>query len=759
MKYTKLIVSLGLLLLVLTATAQRPALIPQPARVEWGTGEFVLPKGATVSCENAQLRPAATYLGEMLAKATGYKVSQRKSKGTIQLALSATGKEGSYTLRVHKDGVRIEGNTYRGVINGIATLRQLFAREIESSAVVADKRWTLPYASIADEPRFDWRGMELDCSRHFFTKEEVKSLLDVLALYKIDRFHWHLTDDQGWRIEIRKYPLLTDNGAWRTFNNQDSVCMARAKVEDNPELEIQPSKIRRNAAGQEQYGGYYTQQDIREVVAYAAVRGIEVIPEIDMPGHSLAAIANYDGLSCFKQTGWGRLFTTPMCPGKDTMLDFCKDVWREVFALFPSKYVHIGGDEVDMKNWKACPDCQKRMKENGLSTEPQLQAWFNHYMEQFFNVNGKEMLAWDEVIEGGLTPNTAIMWWRSWKPQAPKQATSHGNHFICTPNREFYIDYQEDQYSIPKIYAFDPLGGGLTDAEKALVLGVQGNLWTEWVPSFDRMWYQAFPRMIAVAELGWSRPEVMDLQDFQRRLVAHYARLQLLGVKYRIPDLTGFYHTNVFIGKGQVSLQCQDPSAVIRYTTDGSIPQADSKVYAGPFTVSETTDFTFRTFTKEGRKGDLVKASWVSEDFAPAVSMASVKPGLRAAWYDYAGADCAGIDKAKLNGHYEIAEVAIPKEASGNIGLIITGYVEIPADGIYTFALLSDDGSYLKVDGKMVVDNDGEHSAREMTGQHAMRQGLHPLYVRYFDHNGGQLCLRVLDKDGKEVKVRYFMKK
>lgn len=759
MKYTKLIVSLCLLLLVLTATAQRPALIPQPVKVEWGTGEFVLTKNATISCESAQLRPAATYLGEMLGKATGYKMGQKKTKGTIQLALSAMGKEGSYTLRVHKDGVRIEGNTYRGVINGIATLRQLFTREIESSAVVADKRWTLPYVSIADEPRFDWRGMELDCSRHFFTKEEVKALLDVLALYKIDRFHWHLTDDQGWRIEIRKYPLLTDNGAWRTFNNQDSVCMARAKAEDNPELEIQPSKIRRNAAGQEQYGGYYTQQDIREVVAYAAVRGIEVIPEIDMPGHSLAAIANYDGLSCFKQTGWGRLFTTPMCPGKDTMLDFCKDVWREVFALFPSKYVHIGGDEVDMKNWKACPDCQKRMKENGLSTELQLQAWFNHYMEQFFNANGKEMLAWDEVIEGGLTPNTAIMWWRSWKPQAPKQATSHGNHFICTPNREFYIDYQEDQYSIPKIYAFDPLGGGLTDAEKALVLGVQGNLWTEWVPSFDRMWYQAFPRMIAVAELGWSRLEVMDLQDFQRRLVAHYARLQLLGVKYRIPDLTGFYHTNVFIGKGQVSLQCQDPSAVIRYTTDGSIPQADSKVYAGPFTVSETTDFTFRTFTKEGRKGDLVKASWVSEDFAPAVSMASVKPGLRAAWYDYAGADCAGIDKAKLNGHYEIAEVAIPKEASGNIGLIITGYVEIPADGIYTFALLSDDGSYLKVDGKMVVDNDGEHSAREMTGQHAMRQGLHPLYVRYFDHNGGQLCLRVLDKDGKEVKVRYFMKK
>lgn len=759
MKYSKLIVSLCLSFFGMTVMAQRPALIPQPVKVEWGTGEFVLPKGATISCESAQLRPAADYLQQMMGRATGYKLSRKKSRGTIQLALSAVGKKGSYTLRVHKNGVRIEGNTYQGVINGIATLRQLFAREIESPAIVADKRWTLPYVSITDEPRFDWRGMHFDCSRHFFTKAEVEALLDVLALYKIDKFHWHLTDDQGWRVEIKKYPLLTDNGAWRTFNNQDSTCMARAKAEDNPELEIQPSKIRRTAAGEQQYGGYYTQQDIREIVDYAAVRGIEIIPEIDMPGHSLAAIANYDGISCFKKTGWGKLFTTPMCPGKDKMLDFCKDVWREVFGLFPSKYVHIGGDEADMKYWKECPDCQKRMKENGLTTEPQLQTWFNNYMEQFFNANGKEMLAWDDVIEGGLTPTSTIMWWRSWKPLAPKQATSHGNRFICAPNKEFYIDYEEDKNSIPKIYAFNPLGGGLTDAEKGLVLGVQGCLWTEWVPTFERMWYQAFPRMIAVAELGWSRPEVMNLQDFQHRLAGHYDRLHLLGVNYRTPDLTGFYNTNVFTDRGEVNLQCQDPSAVIRYTTDGSIPQADSKLYTGPFAVTEPIDFTFRTFTKEGRKGDFVKASWIREDFAPSVSMPSVKPGLKAAWYDYDGADCAGIDKVKLNGYYDAPEVSIPQEASGNIGLIITGYVEVPADGIYTFALLSDDGSYLKVDGKMVVDNDGEHSAREIIGQHAMKRGLHPLYVRYFDHNGGQLRLRVLDKNGQEVKVNYFTEK
>ena len=737
------IITLGLLLMAnAMCFGQNQAIIPVPNVTEWHEGTFVINTKTTIGTNVAALRPAAEYLCGVINKETGLKLKTKKSaKASIVLALSNEGKEGSYRLHIDKKGVRIEGCGYAGVVNGIATLRQMMPE--------------LRYADIKDEPSFDWRGMELDCSRHFFSKDEVKELLDVLAFYKINKFHWHLTDDQGWRVEIKKYPLLTEKGGWRTWNNQDSVCFNRAKKEDNPDLIPDAKKTRKLADGTVEYGGFYTQQDIREIVEYASVRGIDVIPEIDMPGHSLAAIANYDGLSCFPQIGWGKLFTTPLCPGKDKVLAFCKDVWKEIFEIFPSKYVHIGGDEVDMKNWKKCPDCQKRIKEHNLKDEHELQAWFTHDMEKFFNANGKTMIAWDETVQGGLSATQTVMWWRSWAPNAPKETTSHGNNLICTPNGEFYLDYDEDGKSIGKIYNFNTELDGLSAEEQQRVLGVQGNLWTEWVPTRERMFHMAFPRMIAVAELGWSSKENKCLDDFKTRLSKHFALLQKMNVTYRIPDLTGFYNTNVFVDEAKVKVNCADPSAVIRYTTDGSIPQNDSKLYTGEFTIDKTTDFTFRTFDTNGRKGDMTKCRFIKEEMAPAVAGNDLKPGLSAEWHEYTGADCAGIEAAPVNGCYEVSEVAIPDSVSGNIGLIITGYIEVPADGIYTFALLSDDGSYLKLDGNMVVDNDKEHSPREVIGQHAMKKGLHQLYVRYFDHNGGQLRLNVFDQNGNKVNVNY----
>ena len=737
------IITLGLLLMAnAMCFGQNQAIIPVPNVTEWHEGTFVINTKTTIGTNVAALRPAAEYLCGVINKETGLKLKTKKSaKASIVLALSNEGKEGSYRLHIDKKGVRIEGCGYAGVVNGIATLRQMMPE--------------LRYADIKDEPSFDWRGMELDCSRHFFSKDEVKELLDVLAFYKINKFHWHLTDDQGWRVEIKKYPLLTEKGGWRKWNDQDSVCFNRAKKEDNPDLIPDAKKTRKLADGTVEYGGFYTQQDIREIVEYARVRGIDVIPEIDMPGHSLAAIVNYDGLSCFPQVGWGKLFTTPLCPGKDKVLTFCKDVWKEIFELFPSKYVHIGGDEVDMKNWKKCPDCQKRIKEHNLKNEFELQAWFTHNMEKFFNENGKTMIAWDETISGGLSATQTVMWWRSWAPNAPKETTSHGNNLICTPNGEFYLDYDEDGKSIGKIYNFNTELDGLSAEEQQRVLGVQGNLWTEWVPTRERMFHMAFPRMIAVAELGWSSKENKCLDDFKTRLSKHFALLQKMNVTYRIPDLTGFHNTNVFVDEAKVKVNCADPSAVIRYTTDGTIPQNDSKLYTGEFTIDKSTDFTFRTFDKNGRKGDMTKCRFIKEDMVPAVDCKDLKPGLSAEWHEYTGADCAGIEAAPVNGCYEVSEVAIPDSVKGNIGLIITGYIDVPADDIYTFALLSDDGSYLKLDGNMVVDNDKEHSPREIVGQHAMKKGLHHLYVRYFDHNGGQLRLTVYDQKGNKVKVDY----
>lgn len=735
------------------AFAQKPAIIPVPNTMSVHDGTLALTQKTTISCSDKSLRPAAEYLAATLRRATGYRVALTKKNGTMRLALSGTGKPGAYTLDVNKAGVDIKGADYQGVVNAIATLRQLLPADVESREVVS-RTWAMPCVSVVDEPRFQWRGMMLDCSRHFFTTDEVKRLIDVLSLYKIDRLHWHLTDDQGWRIEIKKYPLLTTKGGWRKFNNQDSICIRRAAKEDQPALQLQPSKIRRAADGTEEYGGFYTQDDIRSIVAYAAQRGIEIIPEIDMPGHSLMAINNYDGLSCFKQTGWGPTFSTPMCPGKDTMLEFCKNVWSEVFKLFPSKYVHIGGDEVDMTNWKKCPDCRKRMSDNHLATEPQLQTWFNHYMERFFNANGKKMIGWDEIIDGGLSDSSTVMWWRTWSRLAPKNATSHGNDLICSPNTQCYLDYQEDSKSLPNIVAWDPLAG-LDAAERQHVLGVQGNMWTEWVPTMQRMWYQVFPRVIALAEKGWSRDGDMTLDGFRNRLVAHFERLNTLGVTYRIPDLTGFHATNVFIGKGEVRLGCLDPEAVIRYTTDGSVPQATSARYEGGIAVDRDTEFSFRTFGNDGRKGDVFKAKYIKGDFKPACGMVTSGDGLQCKWYDYPGNDCAGIDKTPLLKEFHTDGVLIPEECKDNIGLVFEGYIEVPADGIYTFYLLSDDGSWLKIDNDMVVDNDGAHSPREIVGQAALKKGLHKLDARYFDHNGGQLRLVVKDSADNAVKVRY----
>ena len=775
-----LLITLLLAISTLTASAQqKPSFIPQPDDIAWMEGSFLVNKKTSISTESATLRPAAEYLSYILVKATGYEPRLKKRGGTIHLALSDQMAAGSYMLNVTPKLITLTGADYQGIVSGISTLRQMLPETLREGLV------PLPCCKILDAPRFQWRGMELDCSRHFFTKEEVMELLDVLALYKINKFHWHLTDDQGWRIEIKKYPLLTERGAWRVPNNQDSICMRNAARQDNPDLQLPKKHF--NSRGE--YGGYYTQDDIREIVAYARQRGIDVVPEIDIPGHSLCAIDNYEGLSCTERTGWGQFFTTPLCPGKDRVLEFCKDVYREVFELFPYHYVHLGGDEVDMSHWKRCPDCQRRMREHRLKTEAELQSWFIRQMEQFCNENGRDIIGWDEIIAGGLSPTSTVMWWRSWNKPALEDGTRNGNHVICTPNAPFYLDYEEDPKTLGEIYHFNPTPATLTEQQRQLVLGVQGNLWTEWVPTRERMYYMAFPRMQAVAELGWSKQRNMDFDDFQRRMLPHYERLQQLDVTYRRPDLKGFFASNVFTDQATVDVTCHDPSAVIRYTTDGTIPQPSSTLYTGPITITDDTHFTFRTFLPDGRKGQYVECDYKKEDYAAAVSIeAPTAPlsspegaplsspegdtnasktieapsgavggavGLCCEWYDYRGPRCADIDQAPLLATLTAPEVCIPDSCHGNIGLILSGYIEVPADGIYTFSLLSDDGSYLMIDGRMVVDNDGEHSPRELVGQHAMRRGLHPLLVRYFDHNGGKLQLRVLDQQGRPVSVSY----
>ena len=598
-----------------TPVAHDVSIIPIPKEIKNANGEFTLKDGMTIGVADKQLLPAANYLSGLLFRSTGYIYNVREGDGDISLAVSdiAGQNEGAYTLDVSSGKVQIKGNTYGGVISGIESLRQLLPAEIESPGTVKGITWSVPAVQITDAPRFAWRGLMLDVSRHFFTKEEVKELLDMMALYKLNKFHWHLTDDQGWRIEIKKYPLLTEKGAWRTFNNQDRECMRLAKEQDNPDYEIPVEKLR-ITQGDTLYGGFYTQQDIKEIVEYAGVRGIDVVPEIDMPGHMLAAVSNNSGVSCFNQADWGAIYSPPVCPGKESALEFCKNVYSEIMPLFPYKYIHLGADEVDKTTWKKCPDCQKRMKDNGLKTEEELQSWFVHYMEKFFNEKGKEMIGWDEILEGGLSSTATIMWWRTENPNAVPDATAQGNHAIITPTANFYFDYQQDKSSLSGVYGYNPMLESLNDAQKALILGVQANLWSEYIPSRERIQYMIMPRMMALAELAWSDPSVKSWDGFKERLVKQFPRLNIMNVNYRMPDLEGFNDTNTFIDEGTVTITSLDPSVEIHYTTDGSTPTLESPQYNGPMKVMETTDFTFRSFRPNGKKGDIVKARYIKSE-------------------------------------------------------------------------------------------------------------------------------------------------
>lgn len=729
------------------------SLLPQPGEIQKLEGAFVLNRHSKIGYSDAALQPAAHYLAGLLSTATGYDIQTIKGKADIMLAVDHVGeKEGAYSLRIADGKVEIKGNGYTGVVSGIETLRQLFPAQIESDRVVKGVDWAVPNVNITDVPRYEWRGLMLDVSRHFYDKEEVKELLDLMSLYKMNKFHWHLTDDQGWRVEIKKYPLLTEKGAWRSFNHHDRACMNIAKEQDNTDFNI-PTERLRVEKGDTLYGGFYTQDGIKEIVAYASVRGIDVIPEIDMPGHMLAAVENYDGLSCNDKVGWGATFSSPLCPGKDKVLVFCKDVYKEIFDLFPYKYVHIGGDEVDKTNWKHCPDCQKRMRTHHLKSEAALQSWFNHEMEAFFNANGKEMIGWDEIIDGGLSETSTVMWWRSWSKDASKRATAHGNKVIYTPNAPFYLDYQQDKKSVLNICNYNPELEGMTDAQKNLIMGVQGNIWCEWIPSRERMQYMAAPRMLAIAELGWSRSATKNWDFFKKRMARQYERLNVMNINYRIPDLEGFKNENVFIGEGALAVSCIDPSVFIRYTTDGSVPTVQSPLYEDTLRVKKTTDFTFRTFRANGKKGDIVKTRFIKGEYALAVKVALSSPGLKAVWHDYRGNNCGGITKGKWKGAYNIEDVVIPSEVKGNIGLVISGFINVPKDDVYTFVLLSDDGSILTIDKDVVIDNDGPHAPKEVACEKALKAGYHSIEVRYFDHNGGILKLQVAGSDGKILPV------
>lgn len=518
-----------LLLLALCAQAS-VNIIPKPTRVTEGKGTFLLKDKQTIGISDASLSDAAGYLQEMLTRATGFThIGVRQGKGNIRLVLEpgVDQEDESYTLAVTKSQVTIKAATYRGVINGISTLRQLLPDEIESKTAVQGIKWTVPVVQVQDKPAYHWRGLMLDPSRHFYSVEETKQFLDHMALYKFNKFHWHLTDGVAWRIEIKKYPLLTQRGAWREFRPDiDLACNNRAKAENNPTLVV-PEKYCREENGRTLYGGFYTQEQVREVVRYAAVRGIDVIPEIDMPGHFWCGTQAYPLLSC------GQDGNDPLCLGKDLTLDFCRNVWEEVFQLFPYEYAHIGGDEVDRNRWTSCPDCQKRISDQKLKDITELQAWFTKDMERFFNQHGRKLMGWDEILEGGVSRTATVYWWRGDHADVAQKSTNMGNEVVVCPTTYCYFDYGQDDNTVRRIYDADVIPADMTEAQLKLVKGIQSNIWGEFIPTVGRMQFMVFPRALAMVEKAWTPRGEQRWEDFEPRMKAHLHRLEAAGINYR----------------------------------------------------------------------------------------------------------------------------------------------------------------------------------------------------------------------------------
>jgi hexosaminidase len=536
----KTIFSLSCVLMFTISFSQQISIIPKPVKAIKKNGEFTISPKTVIIAEGEDAAKSVTFLNDYLEEFYGFKLSRyTKSKTPISAYISLStkkifgaGMEDHYSMNVSKSSVMIEGNTHEATFYGIQTLIQLLPFE-------KSEKLKIPAIEIEDYPHFKYRGLMLDVGRHFMPVGFVKKYIDFIALHKMNRFHWHLTEDQGWRIEIKKYPKLTEIGSCR---NGTIIGHYPGTGNDN-----------------QKHCGYYTQEQIKEVVKYAADRYITVIPEIEMPGHSSAAIAAYPQLSCFPdestkihkgvqwsgdstgkqvQQSWG-VYEDVFCPSEYTF-KFLEDVLDEVMQLFPSEYIHIGGDECPKSNWKRSEFCQNMIKEKGLKDEEGLQSYFIQRIESYLNSKGRKIIGWDEILEGGIAPNATIMSWRG--ERGGIEAAKQHHDVIMTPGSYVYFDHaqskKEDSLTIggylpvETVYNYNPVPAALDSANQKYILGAQANIWTEYMSNPDKVEYMIFPRLSALSEVLWSKKEDQNFDDFLQRLQTQYRRYDLWKVKY-----------------------------------------------------------------------------------------------------------------------------------------------------------------------------------------------------------------------------------
>ena len=563
-------------LFFISSTAQninRISIIPQPSQVVEHPGIFKVDRTTRIQSD-----PAFTEIASLFQRQSEIKniLSTVKRENVNQIVFLMVGKEfipdsAGYKLSVTPDKITISARTAAGALNAMQSLLQLILLQPVMGEV--------PCAEITDHPRFGYRGVMLDVSRNFFPVSYIKRFLDLMSLYKMNKFHWHLTDGPGWRLEIKKYPELTSKTAYRTHNTWKQWWDSPRRYSElgNP-----------NA-----YGGYYTQMQAREIVAYARQRGITVIPEIEMPGHSDEVLAVYPNLSCS-----GKPYVNgELCLGNDSTYIFLKNVLTEVISIFPSEYIHVGGDEAGQEAWKHCPKCQKRIKDEKLNNESELQSYCVRQIEQFLTSKKRKLLGWDEILEGGLAPSATVMSWRG--EQGGITAANMGHDVVMTPGGTCYFDhYQADPATQPlaiggyltveHVYSYEPVPAELNESKAKYILGAQANLWTEYIPTTEHVEYMTFPRLLAMSEVTWSEKENRSYDNFKSRLQSHYLLMQRLNVNYCRPSYQLEVGTkfDTEAKKVKITFKSEQLNPMIYYTIDGSDPTIKSNLYKGSFEVS-----------------------------------------------------------------------------------------------------------------------------------------------------------------------------
>lgn len=574
------------------------AIIPRPLRMETGTGSFALTPQSRILVQagNPELQHIAKELAAGIRQQSGIQLTvsalgkmRPVNAIVLQLQADTLGDEG-YRLSIKPGLVTASATKPAGVFYAAQTILQLLPAENKGTA-------SLPAAEIADKPRFGWRGLMLDVGRYYYPVEYIKQYIDYMALHKLNTFHWHLTEDHGWRIEIKKYPRLTAVGAWR-----DGTQFTHNRVNNNP------------------HGGYYTQEEVKEVVAYAKARYVTVVPEIEMPGHSLAALVAYPELSCtggpFKMpVEWG-IQKDVYCGGNEKTYAFLKDVLTEVATLFPGQTIHIGGDECPKDRWKACSRCQQMIKDKNLKDEHGLQSYFITEIEKFLQTKGKRIIGWDEILEGGLAPNAAVMSWRGTKGGIEAARMLHP--VVMSPNQFMYFDYyQGETYLEPyaiggflplrKVYEYEPVPAELNAKEAEYIIGVQGNVWAEFIHSNEKVDYMTYPRAAALAETGWSAADKKDWNDFTRRMESQYLRYQKAGIRYSPSayNVTFEVKKDSARNKALVTMHTNSFQPEIYYTVNGNEPSVKSLKYQQPFEVNMPVTIRAATFKGTEKRGQV----------------------------------------------------------------------------------------------------------------------------------------------------------